>query len=235
MRVGLLTADVPHRKTEEVVHGLLAKGIAAITIFTVPFVERKSRAPLFCHRPDPFKAAHASELAALFPRVSYHALGGMDDFPADAVDVVLMTGGVLVPDAVLSRSSVIFLNVHAGLIPDVRGLDAFKWAILDDRPLGVTLHEIDARVDMGRILMCRPTPIMADDSLASCAARHYRAEVQLLIDSIDYLDAPGDPAEAMGEIRPASKRMKREDEMHLEAAFERYKSQHAAQDMVDPR
>ena len=44
-------------------------------------------------------------------------------------------------------SAATIINCHAGLVPESRGLDAFKWAIYHGRPLGNTLHIIDQNIE----------------------------------------------------------------------------------------
>ncbi len=223
MRIGLIVADIRHLKTAQVIQGLHAKGERDLTIYTVPFVHRKSRSPIFQHRPYQFDAPDPRELASSYNGVSYEPLTSLDYLPADREDLFLMTGGILIPESKLTNETVRFLNVHAGLIPEVRGLDAFKWAILKQAQLGVTLHEIDARVDMGKILVRENTPIFEDDTLHTLAMRHYLAEIDLLVNSVDFLDAETYLADRTLDLGPAHMRMKARDEAKLDAAFVQYK------------
>ena len=51
------------------------------------------------------------------------------------------------------------INCHSGLIPETRGLDSFKWAILNNKFVGNTLHYIDQNVDLGKIIYQEKTKI----------------------------------------------------------------------------
>jgi methionyl-tRNA formyltransferase len=44
------------------------------------------------------------------------------------------------------------LNVHLGLLPEVRGMSSPEWSLLIHVPVGVTIHYIDAGIDTGPIL-----------------------------------------------------------------------------------
>jgi len=48
------------------------------------------------------------------------------------------------------------VNVHPGLLPDVRGNHPYIWSIIHGLPQGVTAHLIDKDVDRGPILLTRP-------------------------------------------------------------------------------
>ena len=47
------------------------------------------------------------------------------------------------------------VNVHPGLLPDVRGNNPYVWSIIHDLPQGVSAHLIDSGVDRGPILFAR--------------------------------------------------------------------------------
>lgn len=221
MRLGLLTYALPHLKTEQVLHGLLLQGGLDIEVYALPFTPRPERKVLFPHRPDQFAAAHPAGIALRFS-LPYCEVAAADDIP-DPPELMLVTVGALIGPRLLERTRV--LNVHSGLIPAVRGLDAFKWAVHDGMPLGVSLHAIDAEVDRGEHILSLPTPVYPDDTLATLARRHYEAEVALLIGFRDALRTPAPPLPGL-EDRPARKRMPAavEEEMleRFPAYLERY-------------
>jgi methionyl-tRNA formyltransferase len=47
------------------------------------------------------------------------------------------------------------LNVHPGILPEVRGNNPYVWSIIHDLPQGATVHLINEGVDRGPILMRR--------------------------------------------------------------------------------
>ena len=47
-----------------------------------------------------------------------------------------------------------WLNLHCGLIPSYKGVDAIFWALLnEENELGVTIHKMDEKFDTGPIVM----------------------------------------------------------------------------------
>ena len=220
MRIGVLTYDNPHLKTEQLVNLLRTKSDVDITLVMLPFAQRPVRRTLFQHRPVMSSGCNPVDLADWWSldaiRVSAPA-----DIPTD-FDVMIVAGAGLLPPEIVTRMPVV--NAHPGLIPAVRGLDSFKWAILDAMPLGVTLHLIDEGVDLGRHLASVRTPILPQDSLESLARRHYELELFLLADFARHLSSPK-PAPKGLPTRPARKRMPIVDEQEMLRTFETYRQQ----------
>lgn len=226
MRLGILTYALPHLKTEQVLHGLLRQGGVDIALYALPFVPRPERKVLFQHRPDQLDAAHPAAIARRFS-LPYHEVATADAIVGgggDPPDRMLVTVGALIGPRLLEHARV--FNVHAGLIPAVRGLDAFKWAIHDDMPMGVSLHAIDADVDRGEHILSLPTPVYPGDTPASLARRHYEAEIALLVGFQDALRAPRPPLDGLDD-RPARKRMPAEVERAMLDRFPAYVERHA--------
>ncbi|HEV7229288.1 formyltransferase family protein [Brevundimonas sp.] len=224
MRLGLITYDARHLKTEQVALGLALKGTAELSFHALPFTPRPARNILFAHRPDMEEGAHSRDVAAALG-APWTACASPDDIPADAADLFLILGAGLLPAGFVAATRGRVLNSHPGLIPLVRGLDAFKWAILDGMPIANTLHWIDEEADAGEVLAIRRTPVFLTDTLQQFARRHYESEIAMMVDFEALLAAPrpvlGD------EVRPARMRMPAEKQAELETAFEAYKARFA--------
>ncbi|WP_193370932.1 formyltransferase family protein [Pelagibius marinus] len=65
--------------------------------------------------------------------------------------VILGDTRVLRP-AVISTALVGIINVHPGVLPDVRGNTPYVWSIVHDLPQGATAHLVNTEVDRGPIL-----------------------------------------------------------------------------------
>lgn len=223
-RLGIITYNINHLKTEQIVLNLL--GRYELMIYALPFTARPCRKVLFQHRPDQLAAAHPQDIC------KYHGLPFVlvnHDFEIDnACDLYMVTGAGILSAECLREKRV--LNGHPGIIPAARGLDAFKWSIYNSIPLGVTLHYIDRDIDAGQVLSVVPTPIFPTDTLESLARRHYENEIRLLSDFEEYMENPGNPYAG---IRPGEsmRRMKWEQEEELQKKFELYKEQYCKQVM----
>jgi methionyl-tRNA formyltransferase len=107
------------------------------------------------------------------------------------------------PDLVVSsRFSLVFrapmltlprhgiLNLHPGPLPGYGGLFAiFRQMLAGRREIGVTLHQVDAGIDTGPVIMIRPLPIRPDRSMLWHVLRAYEAGVPAILDAVARLDA----------------------------------------------
>lgn len=54
------------------------------------------------------------------------------------------------------------VNLHIAFLPYNRGANPAVWAVLEDTPLGVTIHEIDAGIDTGPVIVQRKVEFPLD-------------------------------------------------------------------------
>jgi folate-dependent phosphoribosylglycinamide formyltransferase PurN len=67
-------------------------------------------------------------------------------------DLIVFTGGNILRKPLLDVARLGVINLHLGLLPEVRGMSSPEWSLLNGVPTGVTVHYIDAGVDTGSIL-----------------------------------------------------------------------------------
>lgn len=136
-KVAVLTYPVKHRKTYDTLSLLKANGYNDVNVYAVPFSYRKKVFPLIQHRPEMnFQIPEPGELCQ---NLGYrYKEGELESFSIGNERIVLIGGAGILPDKFVK--SHIIINSHPGFIPNCRGLDAFKWAIAEMQPLGVTTH-----------------------------------------------------------------------------------------------
>ena len=219
-RIGLITYNTNHLKTEQILSRLAGK--YDLAVYALPFVPRKPREVLFQHRPDQSVAAHPADLCAAhgIPFILVNSDSEIDN----NCGLYIITGaGILSPACVRGKR---ILNCHPGVIPAVRGLDAFKWAIIHQEPVGNTLHYIDEGVDQGEIVAVVKTPLYRSDSLESFARRHYEREIGIMCAFEEYLEHPRNDFPGIPEGQ-STRRMPCEQEKQLGGAFQIYKQRFA--------
>lgn len=221
MKLCLLTYDCPHLKTSQVLNGLHKRGIIGVDFLLMPFAPRPDRRVLFRHRPQQFAGPTPLHLAA----ISGGSVYPYSFWPAmlERYDYFLVCGANLIEAEFANCGKI--LNVHAGLIPAVRGLDAFKWAILRGQPLGNTLHRINAETDAGEILTQMTTPVFLNDSLETLAARHYANEIWML-SHLNQIIAGGEKQTSLAPSVP-TKRMSIAVEAEMIRSFSAYRANYA--------
>jgi folate-dependent phosphoribosylglycinamide formyltransferase PurN len=77
-------------------------------------------------------------------------------------DLIIFTGGNILRKQLLEVPRLGVLNVHLGLLPEVRGMSSPEWSLLNHVPVGVTLHYVDAGIDTGPLLQRCEFPDVAE-------------------------------------------------------------------------
>lgn len=86
--------------------------------------------------------------------------------------IVVVAYGQLLPQAILDLPPHGCLNLHASLLPKYRGAAPIPRAIIQgDTVTGVTIMQIEARMDAGPILMQQPAPIGPQDTAGTIGER----------------------------------------------------------------
>lgn len=175
--IGVLTYSAPHRKSQELLLRLAFETDEEVVVCEIPWQDRKAHKPIHRHRPSQALAVDQKELGSRL---------GMESMPAaealsqgDRFEMFLIGGAQILAADVVNAAPPI-LNAHPGLIPYARGLDALKWAIFHDLPVGVTTHVIDAQTDAGAIVEQEEVPLHATDTFHSFAYRQYELELDML-------------------------------------------------------
>ena len=89
------------------------------------------------------------------------------------VDVALVVAyGRILPQEVLDAPRLGCVNVHASLLPKLRGAAPITWAVVRGEPeTGVTLMQMDAGMDTGAMLEQFSTPITGDETAGELSER----------------------------------------------------------------
>lgn len=101
-------------------------------------------------------------------------------------DLMVVVGyGQILPQSIIDIAPLGIINVHASLLPKLRGAAPIQWAIANgDGFTGVTTMQIDSGLDTGDILLRAETPILPDDDAVSLGERLSHLGADLLIETI---------------------------------------------------
>ena len=186
--IAVITYDIPHKKTQDVIVSLIAKGYKEISLIVQPWVERKNFKSLIKHRPNEPIQVTVDDFAANFG-ISLVRLT-IEEMPAFFLqarfEYILIAGAGILPENLTSKYRIV--NSHPGLLPYVKGLDALKWALLEDQPIGVTTHIISPETDEGLLIERQIVPVYFEDSFYSLAMRVYEKEIDMLSNTIRILE-----------------------------------------------
>jgi methionyl-tRNA formyltransferase len=104
--------------------------------------------------------------------------------------IVVAAYGKILPAAILELPQHGCINVHASLLPKYRGAAPIQWAILrGEEQTGVTIMQMNERMDAGDILLQRTTPIGADETYGELQTRLAQLGADALREAIARLHA----------------------------------------------
>ena len=162
---------------------LLGEGFAVVGVVTQPDRPAGRGRKL---RPSPVReVAEAEELPVLTPERpgTPEFLTELEDLAPD-LSVVVAYGHIL-PVEVLEWPTHGSINVHASLLPRLRGAAPVNWAIArgHDRT-GVTIMRMTAGMDEGPILLQREMPIAIDDTATGLTHRLSELGAEALMEAV---------------------------------------------------
>ena len=175
--IGVITYDVAHKKTQDVLFRLKAHGYTDVECVAFPFIHRKKFIPLITHRIVNGLPIHPKEFCRRF------GYGYTDNVDLAKYDKIIIGGCGILPGKVIQNYEII--NAHPGYLPFVRGLDSLKWAILGGMPIGVTTHIINEDIDAGIMIDQKYITIDYFDTIHSLGYKTYSLELDMLIEAID--------------------------------------------------
>ncbi len=100
--------------------------------------------------------------------------------------IIVVAYGQLLPEAILALPPHGCLNLHASLLPKYRGPAPIPWAIIrGEMVTGVTIMRIEARLDVGGIVLQRAEPIGPRDTAGTLGERLATLGAELLCQALD--------------------------------------------------
>ena len=181
--------NFPHKKTQDVLLHLFVQGYKVGWVLATE--------PVQLNIPPHTVRTKIRHSALLQPReiaerigaeyiVAPHNSSEVKDFLEQLKpELGVIAGARILKKPIISQFSIGIINLHPGLIPEARGLDALLWSIYRDLPLGVTAHLIDEHVDAGRILLKKEVQIYEDDTLLDLSERLYDTQLEILGPAIE--------------------------------------------------
>jgi methionyl-tRNA formyltransferase len=105
---------------------------------------------------------------------------------AEKPEAMVVVGyGQIIPQSIIDLAPLGIINVHASLLPDLRGAAPIQWSIARGfKTTGVTTMRIDAGLDTGDILLQWETPIGQNETAPELSARLAEAGADLLVETL---------------------------------------------------
>ena len=102
--------------------------------------------------------------------------------------LIIMCTSVVSTDVIASSKYV--LNIHAGVLPEYRGLDVRRWAILQAGEIGVTAHLVDEGVDTGDIIVSKKVDLQQGDTIDTIMWKlYYKCRFQAMVEAVRRIES----------------------------------------------
>ena len=191
MNIGVFAYNFPHWKTQEGVHNLILKGFKPKVILAADPVPLNFPHSQIRIVPKDLYLTHPQEIAK-YHNIDYHVVKHNSQATSDLIkqynlDMGVILGARILKPIAFSNFKIGVLNLHPGILPQNRGLDNIKWAIIDNLPQGVTTHLINEKIDMGFFIEQENINVHPDDTLLDLHLRIQNLEQKLMISSLKIL------------------------------------------------
>jgi methionyl-tRNA formyltransferase len=102
--------------------------------------------------------------------------------------MVIVGYGQIIPQSIIDIAPLGILNVHASLLPELRGAAPIQWSVARGyEKTGVTTMRIDAGLDTGDIALQWETPIDPNETAPELSPRLASAGAKILLETLDGL------------------------------------------------
>jgi len=104
-----------------------------------------------------------------------------------SVDVILIFIGYILKTPILQAPKICVLNKHAACLPADKGVFPVFWALLEDEPIGVTIHKVNEGIDEGEIILQKTYDRVAGWSVSDYYRHIYSEVPDLMVESLRLL------------------------------------------------
>lgn len=194
MRIALFIYDFPHKKTQDFFFRMSIYRFCPTVVIASKSVKLNMPKSILRGKYRHIDLLNPREMCELMGLNYIEIPHSHEDVPAILKDYDIDLG--VIATARILKKRVIrnvkkgIVNFHPGLIPENRGLNAVKWAVVLDIPQGVTAHFIDEKVDRGRIIGKYIVPIFSYDSIVDINLRVYEMQLHILIPTLKMINDP---------------------------------------------
>lgn len=183
--------EFPHYKTENGLRELIVNGYEISLVILQKFKKLtvpSSKSNVYV-KPNP--TGNIKELCKI-NNIKYIVSNHDSDFTIKTLKKIKPYLGVILGARILKKKTIDcfsygIMNMHPGDIPINRGLDNFKWALVNQYSMTVTSHLISDKIDLGRIIMKSTVNVHKNDTIYDLSTRHFYNEFKLMIKSLKYL------------------------------------------------
>lgn len=167
---------------------LCERGYDVVGVFTKPDTPKNRGMKLAM---SPVKEYAISKSLPVFQPVRFRDEGVLDTLKALNPELIIVVAyGKLLPQEVLDLPKYGCINMHASILPELRGAGPVQWSILNHcKDTGITAMYLSAGMDEGDIIDVRRTPIDPNETGAELMDRLASIAADLSCDTVDAIEA----------------------------------------------
>jgi len=188
----LFAYDFPHKKTQDFLFRLVVEGYEIKYCIAAPWKKLDIKQSLI--RVDQKHAGiiHPSliceKLGIKYFSADHDGQKTIEIINKNPVDLYIIAGARILTKEVIEACGGKVLNIHPGLLPDVRGLDTFLWSIYYKKPLGISAHFITPKIDSGFLIYKERLPLYKNDLPFDITLRLLEQQPDVLIKALKILE-----------------------------------------------
>lgn len=191
-RLMLFVYDFPHKKTQDFLFRLLVEGYKVEYCIAAPWKKLQITPSSIRIDQKHQGLIHPKKICEYF-NIKYQVLdhGSQETkeyIRRNTVDLYIISGARILTKEVIQACGGKILNIHPGLLPDVRGLDTFLWSIYYKKPLGITAHFITPKIDSGYLIYKEKLHLYKDDTPFDVTLRLLEQQTDVLIKALKILE-----------------------------------------------
>jgi len=195
MKIGVFAYNFKHKKTQETLLNLFLHGYESSCIFAADPVKLKFYQSEIRITPKDLNYMHPREIAKKLG-IPYYVIKHNNSECKDLIkkhnlDLGIVAGARILKEDIIKKFKIGVLNMHPALLPQNRGLDNIKWAILNDFKQGASCHLISKEIDKGWLIVKEEIDVYEDDTLLDIFLRIQNKEQDLMIESLKILGGGG--------------------------------------------
>ena len=189
MKIGVFAYNFKHWKTQQGLYNLCMAGYKPSVILAADPVELSFYRSKIRVGPRDRFLWHPKKIAEHFD-IDYHVVVHNSSETNTIVkrynlDVGVILGARILKPIAFENFNIGVINMHPGVLPENRGLDNLKWAIMKGYDQGVTTHLIDSKIDRGLLIEKNTITIYNDDTLIDLQLRIQELEQKMMISALD--------------------------------------------------
>ena len=101
-------------------------------------------------------------------------------------DIFVVVAYKILPKSLIKIPKFGAINLHASLLPKYRGAGPIQWSLMNgDKNTGITVFQIQPKVDTGNILLQRKMKILDEDNMYSLGMRLCESGSDLVLKALD--------------------------------------------------